>query len=247
MRRTAVLWGAVLSGIVTGCAAVPTKIGAGPLEVSVVAGSQWRHRHPIFLFFSIMTPPQLAIWIESPEGSYVTTAYVTKKAATQGWLPTPGEKVPPQGIRRPESLPVWSHHRGVRYDDGLYMPTKGSAMTDATSGASFKGNFTAALDTAPGLRKFRVLAEVNVSIDFNEAYPASARPGDPGYSGGKLGSGQPSLVYAADVDLDSGVREWRFALIGRGSPDGTDGSINPDVSGLTTALNMVDSITASLK
>jgi hypothetical protein len=247
MKGTAVLWAAVLPAVMAGCAAVPTKIGSGPLEVSISAGRHWLHRHPVFLFISIMTPPQVAIWIESPEGDYVKTVYVTQRAATQGWRATPGEKVPPRGIRRPESLPVWSHHRGIRYEDGLYMPTKGSPLTDATSGASFKGSFNAALDAGPGLRKFRLLVELNVSIDFNDAYPESAQPGDPGYSGGELGSGQPSVIYAADVDLDSGEREWRLELIGHGSPDGADGSIDPDVSGLTTALEIADSITASLK
>lgn len=34
--------------------------------------------------------------------------------------------------------------------------------------------------------------------------PKSAKEGDTNYSGGKEGSGQPAVVYSADIDLASG-------------------------------------------
>lgn len=46
-----------------------------------------------------------------------------------------------------------------------------------------------------------VKVEVNHSSDFNDSYPKNAPAGDAHYSGGKEGSGQPALIYRADVDL----------------------------------------------
>jgi hypothetical protein len=87
-----------------------------------------------------------------------------------------------------------------------------------------------------------VLAEFNQSLDFNEHYPVSAQPGDRGYSGGPLGSGQPSVIYAAHIDLDSNARIYPLSLIGHGAPDGRDGSIDPDLSGITNATEIVGAI-----
>jgi hypothetical protein len=239
---------AAMLAILVGCAAVPAKVGTGPIEVSVTPGKAWLHSHPFFLCFTFQTPPQYAIWIEDENGTYVNTIFVTHKAATQGWVASPGEKVPEGGIRRPESLPVWSHHRGIKSVDGLYMPTKADPAVDAVSGATSKAGLDAAFADNSGLRKFRILAEFNQSLDFNDRYPASAKPGEPGYSGGPIGgSGQPSLVYAADIDLDSGARVYRFFLLGHGAADGRDGSIDPNLSGITTALGIVSDISAAVR
>ncbi len=245
--RRMLLSAAVLA-ILTGCAAVPAKVGTGPIEVSVTPGKAWLHRHPLFLGLTFQTPPQYAIWIEDENGTYLSTIFVTHKTATQGWVASPGEEIPEGGIRRPESLPVWSHHRGIKSADGLFMPTKADPEADAVSGATSKAGVDAAFMEKPGLRKFRILAEFNQSLDFNDRYPASAKPGEPGYSGGPVGgSGQPSLVYAADIDLDSGVRVYQLSLEGHGAADGRDGSIDPDLAGITTASEIVADISVAVQ
>ena len=246
-RLLRILQSGALLAVLSGCTAVPAKIGTGPIEISITPGSAWLHRHPLFLGITFRTPPQFAIWIEDEAGNYLGTIFVTRKAATQGWLASPGEEVPEGGIRRPESLPVWSHHRGIRYADGLFMPTKLNPAVDAVSGASLKGGFVAAFEPKPNHGKFRILAEFNQSLDFNDRYPLSAQPGQPEYSGGPLGSGQPSLVYAVDIDLASEVQVHRFALVGHGSADGSDGSIDPDLSGITSALGIVAGVSAKVR
>ena len=70
---------------------------------------------------------------------------------------------------------------------------------------------------------------------------------DNNYSGGKEGSGQPALVYAAEVDLTSGKKEFTAKLIGHSSPDGSNGEIVTDTSSLTTALHIVKSITIHIQ
>jgi hypothetical protein len=247
-RNWRMLQVAGMLAILTGCAAVPAKIGTGPIEVSVTPGKAWLHSHPLFLGFTFQTPPQYAIWIEDENGTYLGTIFVTRKVATQGWVPSPGEKIPEGGIRRPESLPVWSHHRGIKSADGLFMPTKADPAVDAVSGATSKLGIDASFAERPGLKKFRLLAEFNQSLDFNDRYPASAKPGEPGYSGGPDGgSGQPSLVYAADIDLDSRVHICRLSLVGHGAADGGDGAIDPDLAGFTTALEIVADISVTVR
>jgi len=88
------LLSAAVLAILTGCAAVPAKVGTGPIEVSVTPGKAWLHRHPLFLGLTFQTPPQYAIWIEDENGTYLSTIFVTHKTATQGWVASPGEKVP---------------------------------------------------------------------------------------------------------------------------------------------------------
>ena len=96
-------------------------------------------------------------------------------------------------------------------------------------------------------KQFIVKVEINHSADFNEAFPKSAKEGDANYTGGKEGSGQPALVYAAEVDLTSGKKEFTAKLIGNSSPDGSNGEIVTDTSSLTTALHIVKSITIHIQ
>ena len=115
-------------------------------------------------------------------------------------------------------------------------------MTDAVTGATPKGSFDIKLTPTGKIKKFIVKVEINHSTDWNDAYPKSAQQGDSNYSGGKEGS-----VYAAEVNLTSGEKEFQLNLIGHSSPDGSDGDITTDISSITTALNIVKSITINLK
>jgi len=126
------------------------------------------------------------------------------------------------------------------------MPTAADPVVDALTSATPKEGFELALEPATGLRQFRILVEVNQSLDFNEAYPEGAVDGEAGYSGGAFGSGQPSLVYYADIDLDdSAVGSYDFALLGQGSPSGSGGSIDP-AFGITDAANIIGLISAKV-
>jgi len=49
------------------------------------------------------------------------------------------------------------------------------------------------------------------------------------------------------VNLTSGEKEFQLNLIGHSSPEGSDGDITTDISSITTALNIVKSITINLK
>ena len=144
-------------------------------------------------------------------------------------------------------MPYWCHRRGVVYDDGLYLPTKSQPLVDGMTGATPRETFELRLKDQAGVRHFYVMVEVNHSIDFNDRYTDDKKEGEPDYSGGPEGSGQPALVYRADVDLDSARTNFDAVLIGRSSTDGTDGTLYDDLYGITSALTIVKRITVSIK
>ncbi len=212
----------------------------GDIRVRIETGKEWLHDFPVFLGISKKNPPQIAIWIEDTEKNYLSTVYVSHKIATQSWQMAGGN-------RRKEALPHWCHSRGVRYPDGLYLPTESEPLTDGISGATPRSGFDVKITPAEPLRKFVVKIEINHSTDWNAYYPKSASEEDPNYSGGREGSGQPAVVYAAVVDLSSGQNEFEAELIGHSSPDGNSGDLCSDVSELTTALHIVERITVHIQ
>lgn len=204
----------------------------GDLKVCIEQGEQWLHDFPLFLGINKKNPPQIAVWLEDTQGNYLSTVYVTHKIATQSWQAAGGN-------RRKEALPHWCYSRGVKYNDGLYLPTKKEPLTDGISGATPHGSFDIKLSPASTLKQFIVKVEINHSTDFNDAFPKSAKEVEINYSGGKEGSGQPAIVYAANIDLSSSERIFEANLMGYSSPDGSTGDINEDTFGLTTALHIV--------
>ena len=210
----------------------------GDVMVCIEQGEQWLHDFPLFLGINKKHPPQIAVWLEATQGNYLATVYVTHKIATQSWQASGGN-------RRKEALPHWCYSRGIKYDDGLYLPTKKEPLTDGISGATPHGCFDIKLSPPPALKKLVVKKEINHSTDFNEAFPKLAKEGETNYSGGKEGSGQPAIVYTANVDLLSGEKSFEANLIGHSSPYGSSGEINKDTSGLTTALHIVKRITVT--
>lgn len=210
------------------------------LKISLEKGESWLHDFPLFLGISVKNPPQIAVWVEDMEGNYLSTVYVTHKIATQSWMMA-GK------TRRKEALPHWCYSRSVKYDDGLYLPTKKEPFTDGLTGATPRDGLDVKMKPAAGWKQFRVKIEINHSTDFNDHYPKSARQGDENYSGGKEGSGQPAVIYAADIDLASEATSYVATLIGHSSPDGSDGRIYPDTSCLTSALQIVKQITITIQ
>jgi len=229
----------ILATAIFGCSGqktVHSEFGNGNIMVSIKQGSEWLHDFPIFLFIKKKNAPQIAIWTEDLEGNFLSTIYVTEKLAKQSWIAA-GEN------RRKESLPCWSYAQGKQYADGLYLPTKNEPLSDAVTGATPKGSFSANLQMSEDIKQFVVKCEFNHSVDFNEYYHKDAKVGDTNYSGGKMGSGQPATVYQVIVDLTNGQREFQAKLIGHSSPDGSEGKIYSDTSKLTSALDIVKGIT----
>jgi len=128
-------------------------------------------------------------------------------------------------IDRPAALPVWSH----RASDSADAVTSATPLSDSRITA-------AAEDDAC------VLVEVNVSCDYNAYYRAGLDEGEDGYNADY--AGQPSLVYAGIISTGDSVT---LTPIGHGSLDGADGEINPDLSHMTSAMEIFEGITAEVR
>ncbi len=185
------------------------------LELDLVPGPYFRHSGR-FLIFSITTSPQIACWIEAPDGKYLGTIYVTAKVVTRKWFGAPSSG-------RPEALPVWSHARA-----------QASLSADAVTGATPAGTLRVQSPLGAGLQAgaYVVKLEVNNSFDYNERY-TRANSGV---------NGQPSVVYAGPIDIGTGESAADLAPIGTGSVDGRDGNITPGLEGITTAREILASV-----
>lgn len=245
--KTMITWtltGLLTLGLCGSCKKEPLQYKSGDVQVTVEQGENWLHDFPLFMGIKRKNAPQIAIWLEDASGKYLSTVYVSHRVATESWIGSGGN-------RRKEALPCWGYARGVQYSDGLYLPTKKEPLADAISGATPRGSFDVKMTPASAIpdavRQFTVKVEVNHSTDFNDYYPKMAKEGELGWSGGEMGSGQPALVYAAFVDLDSGKTEYEATLTGHSTPDGSGGAINPDLSTLTTALGIVKRIVIRIR
>ena len=241
MKKMMLLISVIISVMMmASCSKEHLEYQAGDISVSIEVGDGWLHDYPLFLSIKKKNPPQIAVWMEDDNGRYLGTLYASKKIATQGWVGSGGN-------RRKEALPYWCHRRGVVYEDGLYLPTKSQPLVDGMTGATSRTDFDVQLKEKTGLRHFYVMVEVNHSIDFNDRYSEDKKEGEPDYSGGPEGSGQPALVYRAAVDLDSARTSFDAVLIGHSSADGSDGKLYDDLYGITSALTIVKRITVSVK
>ena len=203
----------------------------GDLKILIEEGEHWLHNFPLFLGIKVKNPPQFAVWIEDMDGRYLTTIYATKRIATQAWR---GSK----GNRRKEALPHWSYSRGVRYSDGLYLPTKEDPLPDTITGATPKSGTELRFPPIENQQKFIVKAEFNHSVDYNNFFPEDASEGE------NEVNGQPAVIYSALIDLSDKKNTYKLNLIGCSSPDGTDGNIYSGMlSKLTTAKTIVNRIT----
>lgn len=185
--------------------------------------------------------PLMAVWLETVDGEYIQSLYVAESMA-KGFF-SYGDKSSgkwqPGVVRRPAALPYWSYQRGVQEADGLYIPTTSTPLPDAYSGATPNGDFI--LNTrsdAPVNEKFRVLFEINQSWDWNEYWTNNKYPNDTEY----MTSSQPSVVYAVTIDPNSDITEYYMNPIGHGHYAGANGVLYTDLSTVTTALWIAESI-----
>lgn len=233
MKKTVVLLiFFMLAGFFLSCSGISEK-GEGAVTVKMEPGKEWIHSFN----FMIHNPPQFAFWLEDEEGHYLETLYVTEKTATEGWMANSGN-------RRVESLPVWTHRRNIEDESGFLMPSKENPVADTFTGATPRDAFYFSFDLPEGYEKVFFKLEINHSTDFNETWSKNAEPGTEQWSGGEEGSGQPSLIYSAAVNLSS-TETIQADLTGHGSSDGSDGKIYPETEGFTTALSILEKVTIS--
>ncbi len=190
--------------------------------------------------------PLMAIWLEDMDGNYIHTLYVAQSIATStfrhgsaGW-----QHWEPAVVRRPAALPYWGHKRGIKAEDGLYLPTPENPVPDAYTGATPKTDFT--LQTRadaqlPG--QFKVMLEINQSWDWNHYWTNDKFPDDPDYKS----SSQPALVYEAIITRPDDTKEYVMKPLGHSHYSGKDGGLNTDLSTITTALEIAEKIIVRIR
>ncbi len=190
---------------------------AGPrFALSLEPGAYYAKDMRAFLF-SYTVWPQVAVWLEKPDGTFVDTLYVTELAVTGDYT-----AAPKQG--RPEALPVWSHLPKKSMDAVSSPTTVGSTVT--------YGNGLASRLPAG---EYVVKLETNRSYDWNASYTKK----NSGVNG------QPSIVYEARLTVGGERTEAKFVPVGTGSVDGADGNVRPELDGIDTALQLFSSMTVS--
>jgi hypothetical protein len=200
------------------------------LEIELTTGKS--HNHPSF-----------AIWVEDLEGNYIETLYITQyfakgvfghgESEPGKWKNEPGE------VRRPAALPYWSHKRNIKAADGLYTPSAETAVPDALTGATPKGNFTLKTGSkVAGDKSFKVLVEINQPWDSNDFWSNNKFPDDLNYNT----SLQPALVYEAVITTPSSKTEYILNPIGHSHPSGETGELFSDLTTITTAKEIVSRI-----
>jgi hypothetical protein len=190
--------------------------------------------------------PLVAVWLEDTTGGYIQTLYVSKTVATKvftysklednKWITAP--------VRATRSLPYWAHKIKADQDEDLSMEHNKSVIPDAYTGATPKEGFilkTRADKPLPA--KFKILMEINQKWDRNEYWSPNKYPGDEFY---KL-SCQPALVYEAMVKTGTPREYYPLKLIGHSHYSGITDELFHDMSTLTTALRIADSVIVRIK
>jgi hypothetical protein len=198
----------------------------GKVELSLKPGASFSQRMWWFVF-PMKKGPQIAVWVETAEGRFVQTLFVTQRAGKGNWMGAPK-------AGRPESLPVFYH--AARGQGGL------DALSSATPKAEVKVK-DGQLSLERG-KRYVVLVEVNHSFDYNESWPGKLPSGDPRYSGV---NGQPSLVYRAEFTAGDETASMALLPLGTGAVDGRDGEVRPGTKGLTSALGILAAVGVSWK
>ena len=220
MKKT-IVPGVVLSvvALLSSCARsqpapLVTAIHGTRLTLEMTPGADYQSTTTFLVLFKFPLYPQIACWLETTDGRFVSTLYVTAKGATKRWFSSPAGG-------RPEALPVWYHLQ------------KGTAkLPDAVSAATASGAIrhdSPAAGLPPG--RYVAMLEVNRSYDYNEKFPRATAGVN----------GQPSVIYRCEIVVGQGTSTGIFVSFGTGSLDGSSGGITPGVEGLTTALTLIDS------
>ena len=190
--------------------------------------------------------PLFAFWYEDTLGNFIQTLYVAQsvgrgyfqfgKLVEDNWIPA--------ALRKPATLPVWAHRRGILMEDNLYMPTPENPVPDAVTGATPQSNFILRTKTnGPEERFIKLFMEINQSYDWNDYYTLDILPEEHNYKD----NNQPAIVYTVLIDLKKKNQTYKMRPIGHSHISGKDGLVYRDMENITTALSIVREVKIKVK
>ncbi len=174
-------------------------------------------------------PPQFALWLEEATKGTIRTVWVTSKTGTGSWG---------SDVVRTVSLPYWVSRWNMETKSSSY-PTLENPVINAVTGATPKVDLTVeALVPAKSLWNYFI--EVNVSGDYNDAFPVKRQDGKQD----RQGNGQPSIIYRGTITSSPGQRS-NPKLRGRTDQFQNVKHIITDLEGITTAKDLFPTIEVS--
>lgn len=207
---------------------------SGNLTVSVETGESFSNSIRAGIFKTVETP-QIAIWLEEKDGTFLRTLFVTEKTAT-------GKYKDP----RPSALPIWMHSRAVDNEEGGLWPTKRKPLTDAETGASPDSSFSLSFPVSEDeiTREIILRFEVNNAGDFNDSYHRNVAPASEFYSNDI--NGQPSLLFQITLSEKLYGAEFELSFEGSGDAAGRNGVVNWEAPEVTDAKTILESVSGTL-
>ncbi|MBN2106024.1 MAG: thrombospondin type 3 repeat-containing protein [Deltaproteobacteria bacterium] len=209
------------------------ELGGTALAIQYVKNTYYGSRYPVF-----------ALWAEDSGGNFLHNLYVSGVPATNIMRFTNTL------ANRPQLLPYWSHKacEGKSYGSTfLYLSQPEIPVPsnlDAVTGATPSGDFIVQTQAEPASENsVKIVFEINIPYDWGWYFTAD-KYSDTYYAA----NGEPSLVYAADIDLlSSPGTEYALHCIGYGHYAGGDGLLYTDFEFNNTfifdyAADMVESI-----
>lgn len=189
---------------------------AADFILNIEAGKHFVQQGKIGIF-SFKTTPQMVLWVESEDGKYKETIWMTRRFAKQDWA---GQSYDKNKIFREYTFPRWVKV----FKDNL--PTKNKPLPDSVTGASPKASTKVSIKL-PMDRKLIVYFEVNNAFDENEFYPM-----------GTLYDGQPSLVYEAVLEPNFKEKiELKLKY-----KTNLKGDLTENLEGITTAKEIISKV-----
>ena len=209
------------------------SLGCAPRSDRVVLEIRIQQNMDQILFSDFGEPPQTAIWLEDPATHRLRTVFVTWRSGAGEWK---GKS------ECPPALPRW--FQVYRTETGRKgLPTPQHPAPDAVTKATpLKKHFAAKADVAP-CTKWVCWIEVNISADFNEhfqQYDEKTQTMDTHFSG------QPSLVYRAEITATPGERVV-LTPYAYTQPDSPTGTLVRDLKPITTAKTLFKAIEITVR
>lgn len=188
--------------------------------------------------------PTYAIWEEDMEGNYIRTIFITKSYASgvfghqmikdSIWLNHEGTSF------QPAALPYWTFKKGL-IAGKQHVPTPDYPFIDGYTCATPQGDFQFKTGKNFKSKQSKIMLELNQSWDWNKFWTNNKFPKNYAYKH----SAQPSIIYAVVLNEDDG--QFFMNPIGHGDPKGETGKLFTDISSLTTAMEIFESIEIQIK
>jgi uncharacterized protein YsxB (DUF464 family) len=189
------------------------------IEISVNKGENWGQATALGVY-----TPQMAFWVESLDNIFIQNIYVTKAFGKQN-MPNKPKNFEATYTRN--SLPFWLKKNYTKFRT---YPTSATPLPDSISQATPLGSFVIKSKVTKNIKKGYIYFEVNNMSDLNETYRDVV--------------GQPSLIYRAKINFKkSGTYPLELYAM---SDSVREGLYKTNISGITTAVKIIDSITVKV-